>query len=371
MSHPPSTASWPRRLALLCWLLVGANSPSQVQEHFKAPKPATLIVACVDSHGQPEAVPNERIDLTQITRLTKSWHPNHHWARNQRILLVRPAFDPVSPRKWRRQSMGTRESQSEFSWTVTPGESYFIGSVGPNLRTRFQRVTVPQDGRDLRVELALPNPIPSGTLRINWHINPEHWSALQWKIVDPHSHAVFMRGGLRGIPRGPISLPVGEYRLIVEGTHVIGCYPDLLQSKCALGQTRTDFSILPNQETTQEFLLVPGGFLNVWLDCDWLCEDTDSLKKPGLTGLVQPENTASLWLFSLSDPQEAICQVDLQAPRGSGVSVYFPLKEWTESLMVPAGDFLLVARMPGGRRVTQRVSIEPTQTTQVVITGHW
>jgi hypothetical protein len=174
-----------------------------------------------------------------------------------------------------------------------------------------------------------------------------------------------------------VQLAEGDYRLVVEGMGDTDHWHGILITPRAHGRFETLLHIDRDRETEVRAELPPGARVHLHLQGEILDQDREAIRKryEGMTlgGPIDDwAGQPSIVLVSENrwpEPIEFTCQIWMgSSAAGTHLTSKLALGTDAVSQMLPAGQYTLEARMPGGRVAAQDVVLVEGQTSEVTLT---
>jgi hypothetical protein len=290
--------------------------------------------------------------------------------------VVEPGRDEVRLGPWGDERLkGVRVKTGEFAFDVPAGRRYSVGLIGGRQAWVPVDVVVPTAGGRVDVTLVARDG-PHGTLVLS-AVDPNGAEVRDGTVVrieDAH----------RGVPlaideemRGrawPVrfELPVGEYRVAVEGAADVEDYHGTLRSARKHGRFEANVRVENGRETNVRAVLPVGARLHLKLEGVEQPEDLEALQAghKGRTGLEYFSILAAITLVAddhWPEPVEFQYEIATTSAAGTHLRAALPIGTEGTSEPVSAGRFRLEARMPGGRMASCDVVLVDGQTTNATL----
>lgn len=197
--------------------------------------------------------------------------------------------------------------------------------------------------------------------------------SLTVRVEDPETGLELLTARPYRSDRWPleIELPAGHYRLSVEGREVLDRCGGVLLEPVRHGRFSADFQIQGGASLPLEAHLPNGARID--LDLRGVALELDRLAAPKLApgmsaeAIAEAASSAEIWLVP-SDRWPIRVPFRFTAPgetQTSWLCYRFALGQRQSSEILPAGEYVLEARMPGGRVVATRVTLEDGETAAV------
>ena len=169
--------------------------------------------------------------------------------------------------------------------------------------------------------------------------------------------------------------PPGSYRVVAEGQPGIDDYHGVLYSQRLLGRAESPVQLVSASKASLTLDLAPGGRLELDVTGEPSPRDLKAVRErhPDLvqdnTELLEQWAHAATFELRWPDhrPEIVYRTIELRGTSAAGThqTGEWPLGTHDTSQMLPAGDFTLIARLPGGRELRRAVTIRPNETTPV------
>ena len=186
-------------------------------------------------------------------------------------------------------------------------------------------------------------------------------------------------------PHLSMQLPAGRYRAVLEGRTKIENQHGTVHGSRTLGRAELEFEVVAGTTLPYSIEVRPGGVLEVTLEGKFDASDREAVLNDK-TGWYQPKSDAPADIEAFVADRGAQVLLTLHHPDRNPETLYF-LRKFTESgsfngthvwpelklgetakaEMVPAGDYELVAELPGGRTWRGRVQVREGEELKVSI----
>jgi hypothetical protein len=279
--------------------------------------------------------------------------------------------------------VGRRVADGEFVFDVATDRSYRVGLLGGNQPWRPVEVDVPPGAGRVDVRLTAAAEVPLGVLRVDVQsAEPATSAFVRVRVEDQVSGLVLVDRDDRyyddGSSRNVLSLPEGDYRVVVDGHPLLDGWHGVLWHERAGGRLEADVHIQRGREARVTGTLPSGARLRVRVSGEATEADREAIRSADRGYTVGwpnwqerfPHRVQLLLCAAAREPipVEFVEEWTGSSAAGKHLTPFLELGQEDVSQVLPAGRFTLEAHLPGGRVARAPVTLVDGQTTEVALT---
>jgi hypothetical protein len=329
-----------------------------------------LLVRTVDGDGRPWDHPPRSLDGPAAI--------GNRWPEEPAIVAVlAPEADaPASAR-----SAGARTEllrgdpvDEVLAFDVAPGAVYVVGLMGGACAWRPERAVIPAGGGQVDVTLE-PVQVPFGTLALSVSdAQGAVQSGLEICVEDPETQLVLVRCEPRWDDEWPLALelPAGDYRVRVEGRPALDPVLGTLFAPSRHGRFEADVPVAAGRTLPLEARMPAGARIDLTLRESVQAGGGEALRRArlGIEAALCDEHAVQAEIRLLADgrrPHPVAFRHEISGIGSQGACLRheLPVGSRQVSEIVPAGRFVLEARLPDGRVATAPVVLVDGETAVV------
>ena len=302
----------------------------------------------------------------------------HAWPEEP-VLIVRDAGSKREPvvASWPRLQSSLEQGVLPAVFEVDDDRRYLVGALGGGFDGRMALVDVPPGSGRVEVVVRRPPRCVLGSVAVTLASEGRELRGEggepEFRLWLEHVETcavLLTRYEYLRETRVTFDVPPGRYRLVATGAPSVDHHHGTLLRPRTLGRVEAEVEVVSDTTAEVGLDLGPGGSLAVSLTGEARDEDVRAVRErfPGVSAewLETLSRSASLSLLRGNRRPEAVLrQARDRGSYGPHLCEDWPLGETHGSEILPAGNYVLLARMPGGREARASVAITAGETTDV------